>query len=275
MRDTRKTLLIFGGLALGGAAMTAAGAILMETEGETLLSVGLLIIGLAIAPIATFLFIGYCVSGLRKEALEQGKNEIARWKLTAAEWAAFREQDARRSAAGRALNLLHDGAYRDGEVIFATKAVIADGDFHDLTPGGLIDLREVAYVQGSPSSLEFSMRAQKARDASGTGFGYNSLTLRVPVSPGDTREAMKVLAHFKAKTKRGVAIAMLKPALTVRICLGIAGVCALAAIWGVSNAEARDYGEASLVAAIVGFILGGAALLLAGIVAYRVRVLKR
>lgn len=72
MRDTRKTLLISGGLALCGTAMVAAGAVLMETEGESILSAGLLIVGFAIAPIAAFLFIGYCVSGLRKEALEQG-----------------------------------------------------------------------------------------------------------------------------------------------------------------------------------------------------------
>lgn len=274
MRDTRKTLLISGGLALGGAAMIAAGAVLMETEGESVLSAGLLILGFAIAPIAAFLFIGYCVSGLRKEALEQGKNEIARWKLTAAEWAAFREQDARWTADGRRPNLLHDGAYRDGEVIFATKAVIVDGDFHDLTPGGLVDLREVEYLQGSPSGLEFSMRAQKGRGASGTGFGYNYLTLRVPVSPADTREAMKVLAHYKAKTKRGVALAMLNPALTVRICLGVAAVCAIAALWGLSNTETRAYGDAPLIAAVVGVILGGGSLLLAAIVAYRVRVLK-
>ncbi len=274
MRDTRKTLLISGGFALGGAGMIATGAMLMETEGETLLSILLIAGGFGIAPIAAFLFIGYCISGLRKEALERGKNVIARWKLSAAEWAAFREQDSRWITAGRALNILHDGAYRDGEVIFATKAVIADGDFHELTPGGLIDLRDVAYVQGAPSSLEFSMRAQKPRGASGTGFGYNYLTLRVPVSPGDTREAMKVLAHYKARTKRGVAIAMRNPALTSRICLGLAAVCAIAAIWGFSNRETQAYGDAPLVAAVVGVMVGGAALLLAGIVAFRVRERK-
>lgn len=274
MRDTRKTLLISGGLALGGTVMIAAGAYLMETQGETLAGILLLVVGFAIAPIAGFLFIGYCVSGLRKEAVEQGKNEIARWKLTATEWAAFREQEERWKAAGRAINLLHAGPYRDGEVIFATKAVIADGDFHELTPGGLIDLREVAYLQGSPSSLEFSMRAQKPRGASGTGFGYNYLTLRVPVSPGDTREAMKVLAHYKARTKRGVAIAMRDPSLTIRVCLGAAVVCAIAAIWGFSNTETRDYGDGPLIAAVVGVIAGGAALLLAGIAAYRVRETK-
>lgn len=119
------------------------------------------------------------------------------------------------------------------------------------------------------------MRAQKGRGASGTGFGYNYLTLRVPVSPGDTRKAIRVLAHYKAKTKRGVAMAMLNPALTVRICLGVAAICATGALWGFSNTETRDYGDAPLIAAVVGVILGGGSLLLAAIVTYRVRVLKR
>lgn len=274
MRDTRKTLLISGGLALGGALAVTVGAVLAETQGESAASIILLVVGFGVGPIAAFLFVGYCISGVRKEALEQSKNEIARWKLTSAEWAAFRQEDARWLAAGRGPNLLHDGAYRDGEVIFATKAVIADGDYHDLIPGGLIDLREVEYLQGSPCSLEFSMRAQKARGASGTGFGFNYLTLRVPVSPGDTREAMKVLAHYKARTRRGIALAMIKPGLTIRICLGVAGLCAIAALWGFSNTETRAYGDAPLFAAVIGVILGGGSLLLAAIVAYRVRVSK-
>jgi hypothetical protein len=140
--------------------------------------------------------------------------------------------------------------------------------------GGLVDLREVAYLQGSPSSLEFSMRAQKTRGASGTGFGFTYLNLRVPVAPGDTREAMKVLAHYKARTRRGIAVAMIKPGLTIRICLGLAAFCAVAALWGFANTQTRDYGVAPLVAAVVGVILGGGSLLLAAIVAYRVRVLK-
>jgi hypothetical protein len=274
MRDTRKSLLISGGAALVGALMIAAGAVLVETQGESAPSVILLAVGFGIGPIAAFFFIGYCVSGFRKEALEQGKDEIARWKLTPAEWDAFRKQDARWHSEGRGPNLLHDGAYRDGEVIFATKAVIADGDYHDLIPGGLVDLREVEYLQGSPSGLEFSMRAQKGRGASGTGFGFHYLTLRIPVAPGDTREAMKVLAHYKVKTRRGVALAMIKPGLTIWICIGVAVVCGIAALWGFSNTQTHAYGDAPLYAAVVGVILGGGSLLLAAIVAYRVRVLK-
>lgn len=274
MRDTRRSLLISGGAALAGALLITAGAVLIETQGESAASVILLAVGFGVGPIAAFFFIGYCIGGLRKEALEQGKNEIARWKLTSAEWDAFRLQDKRWHSEGRGPNLLHDGAYRDGEVIFATRAVIADGDYHDLIPGGLVDLREVAYLQGLPASLEFSMRAQKGRGASGTGFGFHYLTLRVPVSPGDTREAMKVLAHYKARTRRGIALAMIKPWLTIKICLGIAAACAIAALWGFSNTQTRAYGDAPLYAAVIGVILGGGSLLLAAIVAYRVRVLK-
>lgn len=276
MRDTRKTLLTSGGLTLGGSAMIAVGATLFETQGETLLTGILLFVGFAVAPIAAVWFVSSAVSGARKEALEQGRNEIARWKLTPAEWKAFRDQEARMLAAGRGVNLLSiDESYRDGEVIFATRGVIADGHYHDLTPGGFMDLTGVEYVQGSPTCLEFSMRAAKGRGASGTGFGFNYFQLRIPVAPGHTREAMRVLQHYTARTKRGVAIAMRKPRLTIGICLGLAAVCALAALWGFANRETYAYGEAPLVAAVVGVILGAGALLLAAVVAYRVRVVKR
>lgn len=275
MRNTRKSLLISGGLALGASAMIAAGAVLHESQGASLLSVVLICLGLCIAPFAVVMFLSAIVSGLRKEALEQGKDEIARWKLTAAEWAAFAAQEARWTAAGRGTNLLHTSPYRDGEVIFATKAVIADGNYQDLRPGGLIDLREVAYVQGSPSCLEFSLRAAKGQGASGTGFGFEHFWLRIPVAPAETREAMKVLAHYKARTRRGVAIAMLRPDLTVKICLGLAAFCAVAAIWGFANRETRAYGDLPLIAAVAGVLIGGGALILAAVVGYRVRVDKR
>ena len=274
MRDTRKTLLISGGLAIGGVLMGIAGLVLKETQGETPLRIVLIAVGWGIAPLSIFAFINACVSGLRKEALEQGKNEIARWKLTPAEWAAFREQDVRWTAAGRAFNMMHSGAYRDGEVIFATRAVILEGGFHELTPGGLIDLIGVEYLQGAPSCLEFTMRAQKTQGASGTGFGFNYITLRVPVSSGETRQAMKVLAHYNLKTKRGVSIAMRHPAMTIRVSLGVAAACAIAAIWGFSNRETQVYGVAPLIAAILGVIVGGVALLLAASVAFRVRETK-
>lgn len=276
MRDTRKSLLILGGLAAGGSAMIAVGAVLYESQGETALTGSLIFIGLMIAPVAIIWFISSVVSGLRKEALEAGQGEIGRWRLSEADWTAFKSQEARMTANGQRPNLLTLGkAMKDGDVIFAKRGVIVDGDYHDLTPGGLTDLREVEFIQGSPSCLEFSMRAAKGRGSSGTGFGFNYMWLRVPIASGETREAMRVLQHYKSTTKRGVAIAMKNPRLTIMICFGVAAVCAIAALWGFWNRETRIYGDGPLIAAVTGVIIGIGALLLAAIVAYRVRVLKR
>lgn len=273
MRSTQRTLLITGGFAAGSSAMIATGAVLYESQGETALTGSLIFIGLMIAPVSIIWFLSALVSGARKEALEQGKGEIARWTLSAAEWSAFRAQESRMTSQGRHVNILNlRREPRDGEVIFAKRGVIVDEDYHDLTPGGLADLRDVEFVSGSPSYLEFSMRSQKGRGASGTGIGFNYMWLRVPVAPSETRESMKVLAHYKAATRRAPSIAMKNPKLTLRICIGIAIICAIAAIWGFANRETRDLGDAPLYAAVIGVIAGLGALLLAAIVSYRVRV---
>jgi hypothetical protein len=276
MRDTRRTLLISGGLTVLGAILTTVGAILFESQGETALTVSLVFIGLSVGPLALVWFVSSVVSGIRKEALESGKGEIARWRLTAAEWSDFREQEARFARAGRPPSMLNlrSGQPKDGDVVFSRRGVIADGDYHDLTPGGFMDLMGVEFVSGKPACLEFAMRASKSRGASGTAFGFTCLWLRVPVAASETREAMRVLAHYRGTTRRGVALAMRKPSLTIGICLGVAAACALAASWGFANREASHLAEAPLVAAVTGVILGIGALILAGIVAYRVHVLK-
>lgn len=276
MRSTKQSLLISGGFAVGGSAMVAAGATLFETQGETLLTGSLIFIGLMIAPISIIWFLSSLVSGARKEALETGKGAIARWTVTAAEWTAFRAQESRMTAQGGQVNLLNfrSGQARDGEVVFAGRGVIADEDYHDLTPGGLIDLLGVEYVQGSPSFLDFAMRAQKGRGSSGAGFGFNYMWLRVPIASGEAREAMKVLQHYKRTTKRAPAIAMRNPALTIKVCFSVGAVCAIAAIWGFANAQSDNLGDAPLYAAVIGVITGIGALILAAIVFYRVRVLK-
>ncbi len=274
MRNTRRTLQISGGLAVGGALLALFGVWMFEREGEGWASGLPLAIGFASAPSALIYFISSAVSGLRKEKLESGAGEIGRWRVSAAEWAAFREQEKR---PGRPPNILslRDGPLRDGDVIFAAKAVIADEDYHDLIPGGLDDLRSVEWVQGRPSSLEFHFRTRRSAGASGMGgFSFTHTYLRVPVAVDEGREATKVFAHFTRITKPRIAIAMMNPKLTIQVCLGVVAVCALAAIWGFANREAQHLAEAPLVAAVVGVILGLGALLLAGIVAYRVHVLK-
>jgi hypothetical protein len=277
MRSTKRTLLVSGGLAAGGAVLTLFGIWMFEREGETLASGLPIFVGLAIGPAALVYFISSAVSGLRKEQLESGVGEIARWRVSAAEWAAFREQEKRFIAAGRPYNVLNlrEGSPRDGDVVFAKKAVIADEDYHDLIPGGLDDLQSIEWVQGAPSCFEFHFKTRRSAGASGTGgFSFTHTFLRVPVAAGEGREATKVFAHYTRITRRGVAIAMRNPKLTISICLGIAAVCALAAAWGFANREAAHLAEAPLVAAVTGVILGIGALLLAGIVAYRVHVLK-
>lgn len=276
MRDTRRTLLISGGLSLAGAAMIAFGATVFESQGESLPTVGLIAVGFAIAPIAIIWFLSAAISGLRKEALESGKGEIARWRLTAAEWNAFRAQEKRMIAEGRPVSLLNfrSGEAQDADVVFAQRGVIADEDYHDLIPGGLMDLRDVENISGSPSCLEFSLRAQNSRGASGLGVGFTYATLRIPIAPGDRRAAIQVYAHYKRITRRGPAIALINPKLTLRICLGLAAVCAIAAVWGFANRESRAYGDAPLYAAVIGVVLGGGALLLAAIVRDRVRGIK-
>lgn len=181
------------------------------------------------------------------------------------------------TAAGRPFNTLNlrPGEPQAGEVIFAKRAVIVDEDYQDLTPGGIVDLMGVEFVQGAPSCLEFAMRTQKSRGASGVGFGFTYMWLRVPIASGETREAMKVMQHYRAITRRGPAIAMLNPKLTMKVCLGIGLVCALTAAWGLSNTRTQAYGDAPLYAAVIGVIVGCASLLLAGIVFFRVRVEKR
>lgn len=202
MRNTRRTLLVSGSLAVGGLVFALFGIWMFESQGESWGSLLPLLVGLAVGPIALVFFISSAVSGLRKERLESGAGEIARWRVLASEWAAFREQEKRFAAAGRPPNALNlrEGPPIDGDVIFAAKAVIADEDYHDLIPGGLDDLQSVQWVQGTPSCLEFHFTTRRGAGSSETsGFSFTHSYLRVPVAAEEGREATKVLAHYRKK----------------------------------------------------------------------------
>jgi hypothetical protein len=276
MRDTRRSLIISGSLAGGGSALTILGAWLTEVQGQTLMAGIPLFLGLFVAPLSIFWFLSSIVAGRRKEKLEAGSGEIARWTVSAAEWAAFRAQESRLVAAGQPPNLLNlrNGPPVDGEVIFARRAVIADEDYQDLTPGGLIDLQGVEWVSGNPSHLEFHMISRRTGGSSGTNYGTDHHWLRIPVGANEGREATKAFAHYKKTTKRGVAIAMRNPKLTYTICFVLVAICAISALWGFSNRVGNVYGDAPLYAAIIGVLGGLGALILAAIVFLRVRVLK-
>ena len=86
--------------------------------------------------------------------------------------------------------------------------------------------------------------------------------------------AARAGADIKELAKRGVAIAMMNPKVTIGICLGLAALCGIAALWGFANASSRELGQAPVIAAVAGIIIGLGALILAAIVFFRVRVTK-
>jgi hypothetical protein len=265
MRNPARKALYLLIAVLVGTAMIWFGAERYERVGEGWSSSGPIFAGLMIAPFPFFLLIQALFAIRGRALLLAGHRVIARWQVYPGEWEQFRGLDRRRSAdpesSANDLWIRKTAPTEPVEVIVGEASALVDGSYHVLRPGGLPELREVRWLDGPPTCLEFSMLYPRSRYG-----GTVPTTLRIPVPAGSRGAAQRVVDHFRPRLARKPGLALRNPPKTYRICaILLAAAVALGATgyaWATSLAGEGDP-LVALILLIGGIGLGAFALLLA------------
>lgn len=248
----RKALYCFLAL-VAGAALIWFGAG-REQIGEHWSAIVPVALGFTVAPFA-LVFLVQALLAIRGQALLlAGKRVIARWHVYPAEWEQFRRLDGRRS--GEDVSLSNDLWIRRRapsgpvEVIVGEKSLLIDKSYHVLRPGGLPELREVRWLDGPPTCLEFALRYPRGRYG-----GTVPTTLRVPVPAGSRGDAWRIIAHFEPLLHRKPGLALRNPPKTYRVCAIL--VLAAAAAGGLAYAVGVGSPDGISPLLLPGLMIGG------------------
>jgi hypothetical protein len=250
----RKALYCLAAL-LAGSALIWFGALRHERIGEDWASIVALALGFTFAPFG-LVFLIQALFAMRGQALLlAGHRVIARWHVYPPEWAQFRKLDG--SRAGDHASLVNDLWIRratptDGvEVIVGETSLLVDRSYHVLRPGGLPALRDVGWLEGPPTCLEFGLLYPRDRYG-----GTLRTTLRVPVPPAARADARRVFAYFEPRLRRQPALALRNPRRTYRICAVLFAAALIAGAAGYALASALPDGADPLLALTL--LIGGA-----------------
>ncbi len=227
-------------------------------------------IGLLMCIVFPFFLLNFLWAVRLTEAMKRGEGVIARWTVPPQTLEEFRTLEAERKKAGKGNDWKVPRRIPPAglKVIFSKDAVMIGETFFGLAKGGLARFTGVAMVPDNPLAIAFGMAMTTGRmTSSGTGrlITHHS-ELRIPLARGASAEASKVLAHYTAVT-RGETIA--RPGFwTLRIRIGLwgAGLGAVSAALGLALIALKvELGDAPLVMAVAGMMVGLGGLLLAGI----------
>jgi hypothetical protein len=265
MRNPARKAFYFLLALIAGAGLVWFGAVREGRVGEHWTAIAPLLLGFAVAPFAFVFLIQALFAARGKARLLQGHRVLARWHVFPGEWEQFRALDQRRSGADSSLvnDLWVRRAKPSGEVevIVGETGLLVDGSYHGLSPRGLPELREVRWLEGPPTCLEFALLYPRSRYG-----GTVPTTLRIPVPPSSRGAAQRIVDHFRPRLVRKPGLALRNPPKTYRICaLLFAAAAAMAAI-GYASARALPDGADPLVPVallIAGIGLGAFAGLLA------------
>lgn len=264
MRNPRKKIWIYMAMLGVGVVLAAIGANGIERSGEDWRWIIMLFVGLGLAPISLMFLIFALLHTRGLAKLRAGEDIVARWSITPGEWEVFRTFDRIRAESGP--NLANDLTYDDErqplpvEIIVGRKSALIGDSYHVLRKGGIPGMEAVGWLPppANPECLEFRIvymrhRAPPVR-----------MTLRFPVPTRYRAEGVKVYDYFAPLLPRRQGFALRRPGTTIRVALAVAAVCALAFIWGLSQAKLVEGDNiAPLLAAVFGAIIGVAALLIA------------
>ncbi|MEQ1929003.1 MAG: hypothetical protein ABL957_00530 [Parvularculaceae bacterium] len=265
VRKPERSLAICLGASVIAVWAVASGALEMRATGQDGgwpgVKVGVGLVFLILGPLVALNF----YRGVKAIAdLKAGKRVIARWTVSPAALAAFREADAKRSALGPPYqNWLYpakDVSGGSAEVIFGDDAVLFAGDYFGLPAAGLLRIGGVQILDGDPQALEFGVALTSAHDLNTIHVRTQRGVVRVPVAPDARAEAHAVLNHFQGVRNGEVAA---NPAFWPqrrRAGAAVALLGAAAFLIGMLFREAP--GLVPLIAAVVGAIssLGGVVL---------------
>lgn len=195
----RKALLSIGLTALGVGLIVLADAV--HGDASDVGSAVLAIVGATLAVVSFVVFIWAGLSTLGYNRLIAGRDVVARWHVSAADWDKFRAFDQIRAT--QHLSLRNDMRLRKQtplqgvDVIVGRNRIIVDGSYHSITArpvGG----RQVNWVgpPADPECLEFPKVYARSHG------GSIDLTLRVPVPAAARAEGVKVFEFYRPKPKK-------------------------------------------------------------------------
>ena len=245
---------VFGSICLVSIASVIGGILIMQAEGQETTASSLMIGG-GIAPAVICAGMTFIYLRARRLLLQvqAGKDEIARWTVTADDVDAFRANDATRTALGAEYINSYtppDPSPPDGiEVIFTADAVMVGGAYFSLATTGLSTFFGPQMLPSSPLCLEFGIRIADEE----TSALDEIATLRVPVGRIAVEDAKRVLAHFQRVETREIIVNPDIHRRRLRVSLWVTMACAVMAAIGFGAVEAElDWGYAPLFMTVAG-----------------------
>jgi hypothetical protein len=252
------TLLAWGAVAYGFWEMNATGV-------ETTWTAAMIGIGLLPAIFGPFVVLNFWAGVNVIAAIRRGEGVIARWHIPAADLAAFKAEDDKRSRHG--MEYLNDWTPPrevppEGiEIVFAGNGVLVQDTYFILPNFGPIRFERVGILTGHPLSIEYVMVAPYV-----TRFSARQTrsVLRLPILRADDPQALKVLDHYRQVLAGKVAS---NPDFYPnRVRFGLIAASVLLPIAGLGAAldqNGFDQVDVPSIIVIFGGIFGVAALLLA------------
>jgi hypothetical protein len=185
-------------LTLLGAAMFATSILARKAIGSVDLTVALFAGGFLTAAVSLALLVSELGRRRGRSRLSSGQGVLARWRVDAATWAAFRAFDQARPCEWDSLERLPDAIPAQGiEVIFGPKAVLI-GDLYCLLHAEMNTLRSVGWLTPEPPApecIEFRIVVHRHRMMP----LYRSL--RVPVPKAARATAIQVHDEIGARMR--------------------------------------------------------------------------
>lgn len=223
-----RRLLIWFAVSIFGALVLwfAFGDPRFQTLGDGA-QMAILMAGMVAAMFGPVIFLMTLLAAIGAAGLKAGRNVIARWHLTAAEWDRFRVIDARQAGLSgpRTRDQWVSGPTPpDGvAIIFGKRGVLVGETYQSLRPLGLPEMRAVNWLTTDPECLDFTLLYPRGRYG-----GTVTIRVQVPVSRQERQAAIGVFEHFRS------IIPVRKPGLAFRYpTQTILGGLAFAALSGV------------------------------------------
>ena len=201
VRNPGRNAALFGLGTIASVALVFLGVSDMRATGRS--GSPFLALGLFPALLCPLFFIHYVTKISVFRDLRSGRNAIARWVVSADQFARFCEEERRVPAHSILTNFYKPAARTPSqgvEVIFSDRGVLIDRGYFPLSVTGGRRVRSVRYIAGEAQALEFAMTlTAMARTSSATNRTVrSSVILRVPVAAEAERQADEVVRRYEA-----------------------------------------------------------------------------
>lgn len=268
VRDPRRSMFICAGVTLAAWASVAWGAYELNSTDEEPLGASLMVgLGLLPAMLAPFLVLNFWRGVKVFAAIRRGERQIARWTVTAAELAAFSQNDKTHAARGaehmNEWSLPREMPPGGIEVIFVDDGVLVGDTYFALATVGIFKFSHVWLLDERPLAIAFRTILTSAnRFGARTSVGM----LRIPVSAGAGAEAAKVIAHYQQLDTLKIIATRPGPRRVMLFGLILAPISFIVAAIGIAlkmNGLYSDSDDISGMLIVLGIMLGIAGLIFA------------